>query len=55
MPRAVESFLKVGEVMKELTLVLQVFLNDESSVEDPFHYVPPSLLFPQLFLRLTLK
>ncbi|KAH3880381.1 hypothetical protein DPMN_004295 [Dreissena polymorpha] len=59
MPPAVESFLKVNEVMKEPMLVLQVFLNDDSTVEDLFHCAPPSsesrLLIGQQFLGLTFQ
>ena len=59
MPHTVESFLKVNEVVDELTLVLQVLLNDDSAVEDLFHCASPSskscLLFDQLFLGLTLQ
>ncbi|KAH3691910.1 hypothetical protein DPMN_192454 [Dreissena polymorpha] len=51
MPQAVESFLKVNEVVKEFTMVLLVFLNDDSAVENVFHCASPSsessLLFDQ--------
>ncbi|KAH3786342.1 hypothetical protein DPMN_164449 [Dreissena polymorpha] len=57
MPDAVESFPKVNKFVDELTLVLQLFLNDDSAVEDLFHFAPPSsessLLFGQQFLSLT--
>ncbi|KAH3789608.1 hypothetical protein DPMN_167793 [Dreissena polymorpha] len=59
MPHAVESILKVNEVVEELTLVLHVFLNDNSAVEDMFHCVPPSfessLLFGHQFISLTFQ
>ncbi|KAH3781175.1 hypothetical protein DPMN_159001 [Dreissena polymorpha] len=59
MPRAVESFLKVDKVVKELTLVLQLFLNDDSATGDLFHCTKPNsesiLLFDWLFLGLTFK
>ncbi|KAH3777320.1 hypothetical protein DPMN_178760 [Dreissena polymorpha] len=40
MSHAFERFLKVDEVEEELTLVLQVFLNIESAVEDLWHCFP---------------
>ncbi|KAH3786625.1 hypothetical protein DPMN_164732 [Dreissena polymorpha] len=56
---AVERFLKVNEVVKELMLVWQVFLNHNSAVEDLFHCALPSskssLLVCQQFLGLTFK
>ncbi|KAH3897920.1 hypothetical protein DPMN_022116 [Dreissena polymorpha] len=59
MPHAVESFLIFNEVGEELTLVLQVFLNDDSAVEDLFHCAPPSsessLVFGQQFIGLTFE
>ncbi|KAH3836275.1 hypothetical protein DPMN_109645 [Dreissena polymorpha] len=43
--------------MEELTLVLHVFLNDDSAVEDLFHFAQPSsessLLFDNSFLGLS--
>ncbi|KAH3768232.1 hypothetical protein DPMN_169444 [Dreissena polymorpha] len=49
MPHAVESFLKVNEVVEELALVWQLFLNDDSAVEDLFHFAPPSFESSILF------
>ncbi|KAH3887365.1 hypothetical protein DPMN_011381 [Dreissena polymorpha] len=44
---------KFNEVVEEATLVLQVFLNNESAVEDLFYCAPPcsksSRLFGQQF------
>ncbi|KAH3769266.1 hypothetical protein DPMN_170516 [Dreissena polymorpha] len=42
MPHAVKSCLKVNQVVLELLLVLHVFLNDDSAVEDLFHCAPLS-------------
>ncbi|KAH3808084.1 hypothetical protein DPMN_136434 [Dreissena polymorpha] len=42
MPHAVESFLKVYDVVEEVTLVLQVYLNDDSAVDYLFHCAPSS-------------
>ncbi|KAH3860575.1 hypothetical protein DPMN_023482 [Dreissena polymorpha] len=51
MPHAVESFLKVNEVVEEFISVLQVFLNDDTAVDNLCHCAPPSsessLLFDQ--------
>ncbi|KAH3775638.1 hypothetical protein DPMN_177044 [Dreissena polymorpha] len=59
MPHAVEISLKVNEVVEELALILQVFLNDDSAVEDLCHCALPSsessLLFDQQFLCLTIQ
>ncbi|KAH3819288.1 hypothetical protein DPMN_121022 [Dreissena polymorpha] len=59
MPHAVESFLQVTEAVEELTLVLQVFPNDDSAVEDLFHCAPPSsestLHFDQQFTGYTFQ
>ena len=60
MPRAVERFLKVNEVVEELKLVLQVFLYDDSvEVEDLFYCATfsseSSLLFRQQFLNHTFQ
>ena len=41
MPHAFKSFLK-GQVVEELALVLQTFLNDYFAVEDLFHRYPHS-------------
>ncbi|KAH3786349.1 hypothetical protein DPMN_164456 [Dreissena polymorpha] len=53
MPHAIESFRKGNEVMEELTLVLQMFLNDDSAVEDLLHCAPSSsesCPLPEIFL-----
>ncbi|KAH3691908.1 hypothetical protein DPMN_192451 [Dreissena polymorpha] len=42
MPHAVESFLKVNEVVEEFTMVLQLFFNNNSAVENLFQCAPPS-------------
>ncbi|KAH3860572.1 hypothetical protein DPMN_023476 [Dreissena polymorpha] len=51
MPHAVERFLKVNAVVEEFISVLQVFLNDDSAVDNLFQCAPPSsessLLFDQ--------
>ncbi|KAH3784596.1 hypothetical protein DPMN_162556 [Dreissena polymorpha] len=39
MPHVVEHFLKVDKVGEDLTLVLQVFLNNHSAVEDQLYCV----------------
>ncbi|KAH3861963.1 hypothetical protein DPMN_024916 [Dreissena polymorpha] len=41
MPHAGGKFLKVGEVVEKLMLVLQVFRNDDCAVDDLFHSAPP--------------
>ncbi|KAH3729021.1 hypothetical protein DPMN_054984, partial [Dreissena polymorpha] len=41
-PHAVESFLKVNEAVEEATLVLQVFLNDDSALEHLLLFATPS-------------
>ncbi|KAH3838934.1 hypothetical protein DPMN_112351 [Dreissena polymorpha] len=59
MPHACESFLNVIEVLKEVTLVLQVFLNDDSALEGLFYCAPPSsescLPFGQQLIGLTFQ
>ncbi|KAH3710382.1 hypothetical protein DPMN_069860 [Dreissena polymorpha] len=49
MPSGVEIFFKVDEIVEQLTLVLQVFINDASAVKDQFHYAPPSSESSPLF------
>ncbi|KAH3866016.1 hypothetical protein DPMN_029067 [Dreissena polymorpha] len=57
MPHAVESFLKVNKVVKQVTLLLQVFFNYDYAVDDLFHCAPSSsessLLIGQQFLGFT--
>ncbi|KAH3880580.1 hypothetical protein DPMN_004497 [Dreissena polymorpha] len=59
MQHANESFLKINEVVEELTLVLQMFPNDACAAVDLFHCAPPStefsLLFGQQFLGLIFQ
>ncbi|KAH3815051.1 hypothetical protein DPMN_143570 [Dreissena polymorpha] len=54
-----DIFLKVNEVVEEVTLVLQVFLDDYCAVEDLLHCTPPSsecsLPFGQQFLSLNFQ
>ncbi|KAH3821412.1 hypothetical protein DPMN_123176 [Dreissena polymorpha] len=50
MPHAAESIFKINEVVEELTLVLEVFLNDDSAVEDLFYFAPPSSETNLLFI-----
>ena len=42
MPNSIDALLEVTEVVKEVTLVLNVFLNDASAVQDQFHCMPSS-------------
>ncbi|KAH3819301.1 hypothetical protein DPMN_121035 [Dreissena polymorpha] len=59
MPHAVKSFLQVNAVVEELALVLQLFFNDDSAVEDLCQCAPPSsessLLFGKQFLGLNFQ
>ncbi|KAH3860184.1 hypothetical protein DPMN_023076 [Dreissena polymorpha] len=59
MPNAIESFLRVHEVVEELTFVLRVFLDFDSAVDDLFHFAPlscqSSLLFGKQFMCLTFQ
>ena len=42
MPDSVECLLEVDEVVKQVALVLEVFLSQHSAIEDLFHSASPS-------------